>query len=181
MMVNICYILKYIYDLFFMIIYLSFALQRILNGKSRADSSVGQKNLFHYIARNTEACKVADWSLCNTAYELEPATFALFPNLLPIGPLLENNQAGQFRREDSSCLNWLEQQSTRSVVYIPSVATQLWTLSNSKNWLLDLSSSIGLSFGWWIKETSTGPRMHFQMNLKELVRRLSIGHLKRRS
>ncbi|XP_059427865.1 UDP-glycosyltransferase 83A1-like [Corylus avellana] len=77
-----------------------------------------QKDLFHYIARSTEACKVADWSLCNTAYELEPATFALFPNLLPIGPVLGNDQAGQFRRHDSSCLNWLDQQATRSVVYI---------------------------------------------------------------
>ena len=108
-----------------------------------------QNNLFHYIARNTEACKVADWSLCNTAYELEPATFALFPNLMPIGPQLENDQAGQFRREDSSCLNSLDQQSTRSVVYISFGSYAALDAIQSKNWLLDLSSSIGLSFGWY--------------------------------
>jgi hypothetical protein len=56
-----------------------------------------QKSLFHYIARNAEACKLADWWLCNTAYELEPASFDLFPKLLAIGPLLENDQTGQFR------------------------------------------------------------------------------------
>ncbi|XP_062150713.1 UDP-glycosyltransferase 83A1-like [Alnus glutinosa] len=77
-----------------------------------------QKILFHFMARAMEPCKLADWWLCNTAYELEPASVALFPKLLPIGPLLENDQTGQFRREDPSCINCLDQQAPRSVIYI---------------------------------------------------------------
>ncbi|XP_062153406.1 UDP-glycosyltransferase 83A1-like [Alnus glutinosa] len=77
-----------------------------------------QKILFHFMTRNMEPCKLADWWLCNTAYELEPASVALFPKLLPIGPLLENDQTGQFRQEDSSCLSWLDRQAPCSVIYI---------------------------------------------------------------
>ncbi|KAL7256584.1 hypothetical protein ACSBR1_010508 [Camellia fascicularis] len=55
-----------------------------------------------------KSVQVADWLICNSAYELKPAAFSLFPNILPIGPLLARNRlgnsAGYFWPEDSTCL-----------------------------------------------------------------------------
>ncbi|PIA47846.1 hypothetical protein AQUCO_01400439v1 [Aquilegia coerulea] len=69
-----------------------------------------------------EAVKSVNWHLCNTSYELEPASFDLVPNVLPIGPLLASSgprqSLGRFWPEDSSCLNWLNQQAARSVIYV---------------------------------------------------------------
>ncbi|MED6216558.1 hypothetical protein PIB30_008544 [Stylosanthes scabra] len=39
--------------------------------------------------------------------------------IIPIGPLLATNSiAGNFWPEDSTCLNWLDQQETNSVIYV---------------------------------------------------------------
>ncbi|KAM7510131.1 hypothetical protein LguiB_009006 [Lonicera macranthoides] len=46
-----------------------------------------QKILFEIGIKSNEFVKAADWIICNSAYELEPATFNLFPKILPIGPL----------------------------------------------------------------------------------------------
>ncbi|XP_071703086.1 UDP-glycosyltransferase 83A1-like [Rutidosis leptorrhynchoides] len=69
-----------------------------------------------------EASTLTEWFICNSATELEPAAFNLFPQLLSIGPLLASNrlgdQAGHFWQEDSTCLTWLDQQPACSVIYI---------------------------------------------------------------
>ncbi|KAL7232247.1 hypothetical protein ACSBR2_010302 [Camellia fascicularis] len=61
-----------------------------------------------HLVRNNRSVQVADWLICNSAYELKPAAFSLFPNILPIGPLLARNRlgnsAGYFWPEDSTCL-----------------------------------------------------------------------------
>ncbi|CAL5370724.1 unnamed protein product [Camellia sinensis] len=66
--------------------------------------------------------KVANWLICNSASELEPAAFSLFRNILPIGPLLSTNRhgksAGSFWEEDSTCLEWLDQHPPDSVIYV---------------------------------------------------------------
>ncbi|KAF9624154.1 hypothetical protein IFM89_008092 [Coptis chinensis] len=81
-----------------------------------------QKIAFDAIVQNNEAIKVANWHVCNSTFELEPAAFALIPDVLPIGPLLANSGMGQslghFWPEDSTCLDWLNQQPDRSVVYV---------------------------------------------------------------
>ncbi|KAH7846376.1 hypothetical protein Vadar_013273 [Vaccinium darrowii] len=78
--------------------------------------------LFGLNTRTIRAVKFADWLICNSSYELEPAAFSLFPNFLPIGPLLPSNRLGksigQFWPEDSTCLEWLDQQPARSVIYV---------------------------------------------------------------
>ncbi|KAG2710988.1 hypothetical protein I3760_04G056400 [Carya illinoinensis] len=51
-----------------------------------------QKCIFNYVLRYAEDLKLADWWLCNTAYELEPAAFSLVPKLLPVGPIMANQQ-----------------------------------------------------------------------------------------
>ncbi|KAF5763763.1 putative UDP-glucuronosyl/UDP-glucosyltransferase [Helianthus annuus] len=72
--------------------------------------------------RLIESTKITEWFICNSSVELEPAAFSLFPELLPVGPLLASNrladQAGHFWAEDSTCLAWLDQQPACSVLYI---------------------------------------------------------------
>ncbi|XP_041007691.1 UDP-glycosyltransferase 83A1-like isoform X2 [Juglans microcarpa x Juglans regia] len=86
-----------------------------------ADQST-QKSVFDYVSKYAQAWKLADWWLCNTAYELEPAAFSLLPKLLPVGPIMASDQTrnvrGQFLPEDTSCLNWLDQQPHCSVIYV---------------------------------------------------------------
>ncbi|KAF3444850.1 hypothetical protein FNV43_RR14543 [Rhamnella rubrinervis] len=81
-----------------------------------------QKNIFGLMVRNNRTIKLADWLLCNSTYDLEPETFKMAPQILPIGPLLASNRlgdlAGNLRPEDSACLKWLDQQPPQSVIYI---------------------------------------------------------------
>jgi hypothetical protein len=81
-----------------------------------------QKNIFELLVRNNQSVKVIEWLLCNSTYDLEPATFTLAPNILPIGPLLASNRlgdsVGNFWPEDTNCLKWLNQQPPCSVIYI---------------------------------------------------------------
>ncbi|KAM2204299.1 hypothetical protein PS1_024109 [Malus domestica] len=72
--------------------------------------------------RRNKAVQVADWLLCNSAYDLEPATFTFAPEILPKGPLLASswlgNSADYFWLQDSTCLEWLDQQPPSSVIYV---------------------------------------------------------------
>ncbi|XP_052195323.1 UDP-glycosyltransferase 83A1-like [Diospyros lotus] len=81
-----------------------------------------QKFIFEFMVRNNKVMEVADWIICNSSDKLEPGAFALFTNLLPIGPLLARHRlgkpAGCFWPEDSTCLEWLDQQPTHSVIYV---------------------------------------------------------------
>ncbi|TXG68514.1 hypothetical protein EZV62_003449 [Acer yangbiense] len=74
--------------------------------------------LFEYALRCNKSMKLADKILCNSNYNLEPAAFEMNPKILPIGPLLTSNRTGNFWAEDSSCLKWLDQQATKSVIYV---------------------------------------------------------------
>ncbi|KAL5725457.1 hypothetical protein ACHQM5_008599 [Ranunculus cassubicifolius] len=60
----------------------------------------------------------ADWVLSNTFHELQTDTITMAPNVLTIGPLLENNRFGNLWPEDASCMSWLDQQPLNSVIYI---------------------------------------------------------------
>ncbi|KAH0969505.1 hypothetical protein GBA52_028590 [Prunus armeniaca] len=44
-----------------------------------------QKIVFQLMVRNNKAVKLAEWIVCNSAYELEPAAFTMAPEILPIG------------------------------------------------------------------------------------------------
>ncbi|KAF7129045.1 hypothetical protein RHSIM_Rhsim10G0043200 [Rhododendron simsii] len=80
------------------------------------------KSIFDLFTRNNKAVKFAHWLISNSSYELESAAFALFPNFLPIGPLLASNRLGKsighFWPEDSTCLEWLDQHPAQSVIYV---------------------------------------------------------------
>ncbi|KAI3503258.1 hypothetical protein L1887_31697 [Cichorium endivia] len=78
--------------------------------------------IFNVVKEAVEASRLTEWFICNSTTELEPGAFTLYPQLLPIGPLLASNrfadQAGHFWQEDSTCLEWLDQQPACSVIYI---------------------------------------------------------------
>ncbi|CAK9186018.1 unnamed protein product [Ilex paraguariensis] len=81
-----------------------------------------QKIIFETVEKNNESIKVVDWVICNSNYDFESATFTLFPSILPIGPLLANKRLGKstgyFWQEDCTCLRWLDQQPSHSVIYV---------------------------------------------------------------
>ncbi|MBA0577855.1 hypothetical protein Golob_025218 [Gossypium lobatum] len=71
---------------------------------------------------NNKAVETIDWVLYNSSLELEPESCNLVPKVLPIGPLLATNRfgnlSGNFWSEDPTCLQWLNQQSLGSVIYV---------------------------------------------------------------
>ncbi|XP_028757772.1 UDP-glycosyltransferase 83A1-like [Neltuma alba] len=65
-----------------------------------------------------------DRVICNSTHELEAPTLSFAPRILPIGPLQarKNNHidhlASSLWPEDSTCLNWLDLQREKSVIYV---------------------------------------------------------------
>lgn len=86
------------------------------------DSKETQKAVFEVFRKYNKFLHSADWLICNSTYDLEPAAFNLFPKIRSVGPLLASNRrgrsAGSFWTEDSSCLKWLDQQPPSSVIYV---------------------------------------------------------------
>ncbi|KAI3713138.1 hypothetical protein L1987_71710 [Smallanthus sonchifolius] len=89
---------------------------------ARYEDSAMVEAAFQIVVDTVEVTGFADWIICNSTTELEPEVFSLYSQVSPIGPLLASNrladQAGQFWEEDSTCLSWLDQQPTCSVIYI---------------------------------------------------------------
>ncbi|KAJ4976127.1 hypothetical protein NE237_001233 [Protea cynaroides] len=81
-----------------------------------------QKVIFETAVNANQAIKACNWILCNTALQLEPWASDLIPNIQPIGPLFcincHDQSACNFLQEDSTCMNWLDQQPLRSVIYV---------------------------------------------------------------
>ncbi|KAI4975865.1 UDP-glycosyltransferase 83A1-like [Hordeum vulgare subsp. vulgare] len=75
---------------------------------------------FQLVRRNTEAASLADVVVCNSFLEAEATAFGLFPDVVPIGPLLADpgKPVGQFLPEDTRCLGWLDAHPDGSVVYV---------------------------------------------------------------
>ncbi|PWA34351.1 UDP-glucuronosyl/UDP-glucosyltransferase [Artemisia annua] len=46
---------------------------------------------FQLLVQTEEASRMTEWFICNSTTELESAAFSMYPNLLPIGPLLASN------------------------------------------------------------------------------------------
>ncbi|XLS76030.1 hypothetical protein HN51_032895 [Arachis hypogaea] len=81
-----------------------------------------QRKTFQYLLSIRKTQYSTDWCFCNTTNELEHAALSCFPKLLPIGPLLKSNNnedsTTSFLEEDLSCMSWLDNHSTASVLYV---------------------------------------------------------------
>ncbi|KAL9152399.1 hypothetical protein ABFS82_11G119700 [Erythranthe guttata] len=80
-----------------------------------------QKLIFNIMIQNNIATSSVDRLICNSIHDLEPGAFASSPQIIPIGPLLENSSSlqGHFRQNDSNkCLEWLDRHPTCSVIYV---------------------------------------------------------------
>ncbi|KAJ4812556.1 UDP-glycosyltransferase 83A1 [Rhynchospora pubera] len=82
----------------------------------------GQPTIFKLVTDNNKYLELAKVTVCNSFYEIESGAYTLFPNLLPIGPLLPDSKfeksLGLFWPEDSTCMNWLDEQPQKSVIYV---------------------------------------------------------------
>ncbi|GAB2251756.1 hypothetical protein Droror1_Dr00004603 [Drosera rotundifolia] len=78
-----------------------------------------QKIMFRFFSASQQVAKVSRWLLCNYFHELDTSARAVIPNLVPVGPLSCICEPTEIMEpKDSTVLKWLDQQQTRSVVYI---------------------------------------------------------------
>ncbi|XVF49999.1 hypothetical protein PTKIN_Ptkin04bG0060400 [Pterospermum kingtungense] len=113
-----------------------------------------QKLLLVFYAIVPKYAKYYDRILCNSVYELDSAALQLVPNILPIGPLLASNHlgtfAGNFWPEDSTCLEWLDKQTSGSVIYVAFGSTTMANLQQLEELALGLELS-GQPFLWVVR------------------------------
>ncbi|XP_020219871.1 UDP-glycosyltransferase 83A1 [Cajanus cajan] len=77
------------------------------------------KTFFDHLVQEMQTSELGEWWLCNTTYDLEPGAISISPKFLPIGPLMESDSnKSSFWQEDTTCLEWLDQQPPQSVVYV---------------------------------------------------------------
>lgn len=122
-------------------------------GKSEA-----QKLFFENSVKNNLSIKLAEWVLCNSTHDLEPAAFNSDPNFIQIGPLLARNRlgdcAGSFWQEDLACLKWLDQQQPQSVIYIGFGRTTVFNRTQFQELALGLELS-NRPFLWVVRSDVT--------------------------
>ncbi|GJR56508.1 hypothetical protein Tco_1407029 [Tanacetum coccineum] len=101
---------------------------------------------------------MTEWFICNSTTELESAAFSLYPQLMPIGPLLASNrlanQTGHFWQEDSTCLAWLDQQPPSSVIYIAFGSFTIFNQTQFQELALGLELS-NKPFLWVVRPSMT--------------------------
>ncbi|XP_038890155.1 UDP-glycosyltransferase 83A1-like [Benincasa hispida] len=133
-----------------------------------------EKILFQVCLRNNKAVEVADWVICNTAYELEAEIFSLAPRILPIGPLLASNRLensiGHFWPEDLTCLKWLAQQSPCSVIYVAFGSFTVLDKTQFQELALGLELT-GRPFLWVVRPdiTEENPNNVFPLGFQERI------------
>ncbi|EOY22033.1 UDP-Glycosyltransferase superfamily protein [Theobroma cacao] len=115
---------------------------------------VMQKVLLEFYSIVPEYAKFYDWILCNSVYELDSAALKLIPNILPVGPLLASNYlgtfAGNFWPEDSTCIEWLDKQTSSSVIYVAFGSTTMANMEQLEELALGLELT-GHPFLWVVR------------------------------
>ncbi|XP_031262821.1 UDP-glycosyltransferase 83A1-like [Pistacia vera] len=104
-----------------------------------------QRLFFENTVKNNPSIQLAEWVLCNSTHDLEPAAFNTDPKFKQIGPLLARNRfgdsAGSFWPEDLTCLKWLDQQPAQSVVYIAFGSTTIFDQTQFQELFMGLELS----------------------------------------
>ncbi|KAJ3669804.1 hypothetical protein LUZ60_010128 [Juncus effusus] len=89
---------------------------------NQAGNPKGQPIIFKLITDNNKYTELAEIILCNSFHDIESGAFELFPNMIPIGPLLPDpmykKSLGLFWPEDTTCIDWLSEQPSKSVIYV---------------------------------------------------------------
>ncbi|XP_023732381.1 UDP-glycosyltransferase 83A1 [Lactuca sativa] len=114
--------------------------------------------IFQVVKEAPEAARLTEWHLCRSTIELEPGALNLFPQLLPIGPLLASNrradQVGHFWQEDSTCLAWLDQQPPCTVIYVAFGSFTIFNQTQFEELALGLELS-NRPFLWVVRQGMT--------------------------
>ncbi|XP_066323543.1 UDP-glycosyltransferase 83A1-like [Miscanthus floridulus] len=116
----------------------------------------GQEAMFRYLKAGVRAVENCDFVLCNSFHGAEQATFARFPQILPVGPFLTGERkkaavVGHFwRPEDDACMSWLDAQPARSVVYVAFGSFTMFDTRQFRELALGLELS-GRPFLWVVR------------------------------
>lgn len=118
--------------------------------------SKSQRILFQYFANNNKASELAEFTVCNSFHELESPVFTKMPSVLPVGPLTPQftNPVGAFWTEDDSCLNWLDKQQPKSVVYVAFGSFTIFSQDQFQEIALGLELT-GSPFLWVVRPDPT--------------------------
>lgn len=115
-----------------------------------------QKLVFEFCYFVSKYAKFHDWIICNSNYQLEPAALPLIPNILPVGPLLSTTFVGNLRPEDSTCLEWLENQPPSSVIYVAFGSTTMLNSQQFEELAIGLELT-GQPFMWVVPSLAKFP------------------------
>ncbi|GAB2270083.1 hypothetical protein Dimus_004996 [Dionaea muscipula] len=124
-----------------------------------SNSNGSQKMMFKFFSAVQQVAKVSKWLLCNFFHELDTSACNMIPNLVPVGPLSATGEpTGSMKPEDSTCLNWLDQMQTRSVVYIAFGSLSILSQKqlNELAFGLELLEQIRFRFLWVVRSGMTG-------------------------
>ncbi|WOL17666.1 UDP-glycosyltransferase 83A1-like [Canna indica] len=81
-----------------------------------------RKKSFQRLSQNNQMRHIADVVICNSCQEIELPIFTHLPRIRPIGPILTGHRLGKpvghFWPEDTTCIDWLDEQPTNSVIYV---------------------------------------------------------------
>ncbi|WCJ35859.1 UDP-Glycosyltransferase superfamily protein [Euphorbia peplus] len=128
----------------------------------------------HLVLGTQDVVKKCDWILVNSFYEIEQSAYDFIADALPIGPLFVSDDdmpfPGNFWQEDSSCINWLDQQPQGSVIYAAFGST---TVCNQQQLdeMADAFELVGRPFLWVVRSNFTqGMGVEFPQGFKEKVR-----------
>lgn len=132
-----------------------------------------QKFLFQcYSTKVSEYVMISDWTITDSFYELEQPAYNLIPNVLPVGPLTSTrmiHNPGSFWPEDQTCLSWLDEQPTGSVIYVAFGSLRLFSKQELDELALGLEL-VGQPFLWVVRpQIMNGMRAEFPDGFMERV------------
>ncbi|XP_038971693.1 UDP-glycosyltransferase 83A1-like [Phoenix dactylifera] len=114
--------------------------------------------MFKLIVSFCQAMQLAETIICNSFYDLESPACTLFPNILPIGPLLTGQQfgkeVGHFWQVDTTCMSWLDEQPANSVIHVAFGSLAAFHQHQFQELALGLELS-GHSFLWVVRPDLT--------------------------
>ncbi|KAJ3701072.1 hypothetical protein LUZ61_004777 [Rhynchospora tenuis] len=139
-----------------------------------------RQRMFRHFENNVQYILKAPFILCNSFQDFELPIFTNFPNIIPLGPLplgKSSNPAGHLWSDDPTSIDWLDQQSVNSVVYVAfgSIATLDQNQVEEFAFALDSSK---MHFLWVIRSDQTmGEHHDFLKQFQESINRRGKGKI----